>query len=123
MLESIDYFQCFNAESDGLRTKSFNIDSSSLYQQFSLVQAIAISSQSTKVGFDLFTSDISFYYREDEENVYTKLAEQLLGMRHSGADYPIFLTDIDLSAVHQEISIIESLGYKKVIENKLNKSL
>ena len=123
LLESIDYFQCFNATSEALRIKPLDINDSNLYQQFSLVQAIAVSSSSTKIGFDLFTSDASFYYREGGEAVYSKLANQLLSMRQSGANYPIFLTDIDLSAIHQKVSIIEALGYKKMIEKKLNRVL
>ena len=124
LLESVEYFQCFNLKTyGGLRTKALSVKESSLYQQFSLVQAIAANSQSTNLGFDLFTSDSSFYYREDGEKVYSKLADQLLSMRRSGANYPIFLTDIDLSAIHQKVSIVESLGYKKLIEKKLNKSL
>lgn len=120
LLESIAYFQCFNTVNDTLRTKLLDIRDTSLYQQFSLVQAIAVSTQSTKLGFDLFTSDNSFFYREAGEKVYSKLAGQLLSMRRSGANYPIFLTDIDLSSIHQKVSIIEALGYKKIIEKKLN---
>jgi len=46
----------------------------------------------------------------------------MLKLRQKEVDYPIFLTDIDLSAIHHKVSIIESLGYKKMIESKLNKA-
>ena len=44
-------------------------------------------------------------------------------MRKKGQNYPVFLTDIDLSAVRENSSILDSLHYKKIIEQKLMREI
>lgn len=102
------------------KIKSIKMNEKEHYQQFSLVQAIATQSSQFGTGFDLFTADSSFYYMNDGEGVYEKMSKQLMSMRKNGANYPIFITDLDLSATSEKVSLVELLSYKQTIENKLN---
>ncbi len=124
LLEMVNFLQ-FKGLSENNKAKFKQLESSatSLDQQFSLVQAIATQKHVYSAGFDLFTADASYYYVEHGEGVYAKLQNQLLSMRRKGNQYPLFLTDLDLSAIHNKVSIIEALAYKKMIEIKLNKKL
>jgi len=101
--------------------KKVEIKSSFLQQEFSLVQAIAVYRSSRLVGFDLFTANESYLYIEFGEQAYVKLVKQLLIIRKEARNYPIFLTDLDLSQVNIKASFIELLDHKRQIEEKLNK--
>jgi len=114
--------------------KSVQLQSASTMQQFSLVQAIAVKQpgavstscivvKPNQIGFNLYTADMSYSYHKHGESVYDRLQKQLLKMRKKGVKYPIFLTDLDMSAVFNQVSIIQALGFKKRIESKLNKGL
>ena len=134
LLESISLFEFLSSEGKiKARFKPIQLQPASTMQQFSLVQAIAVKKQHGKVtgsnnitklnqiGFNLYTANTSYNYAELGENVYGKLQNQLLKTRKQGVQYPIFLTDLDMSAVFNEVSIIQALGFKKKIESKLNK--
>lgn len=123
LLETVNYFEYMQfANNQTVRFRPVKIKSTNLYPQFFLVQAIATQKEVFSTGFDLFTAEASFYYLDHGENVYSKLRNELLKARKERANYPIFLTDLDLSAIHKKVTIIESLNYKKMIEAKLNKT-
>lgn len=139
LLETICYYEFVEKISKkAAHFKPVELQPVSAMQQFLLVQAIAVSdrsrpminnqvnrasTKSNRVVFDLFTAESSFSCVEYGDLAYQKLQKQLLKMREKNADYPIFLTDLDLSAVLSKVSIIEALGFKKEIERKLNKGL
>lgn len=119
----INYY-LFNVGSAGkVNFKKLDVQPSSLFQQFALVQAIAVYQNSRIIGYDLFTSEKNYLYSEWGERVYVKLARELLVIRRQSSDYPIFLTDLDLSGIQSDISLIKSLGYKRQIEEKLNRAM
>ncbi len=117
----VNYHQFSGRSDDKGSFKKIDIKPSSLFQQFALVQAIAVYHNFRLIGFDLFTSDKSYLYSEWGEQVYAKLVKALLAMRSLSLEYPIFLTDLDMSGIHSKISLIESLGHKRRIEEKLNR--
>jgi len=117
----VNYYHFVSHSDDKGTFKKIELKPSSLFQQFALVQAIAVYSNSRLIGFDLFTSDKGYLYSEWGDQVYTKLVKALLVMRSQFSDYPIFLTDLDMSGIHSKISLIESLGHKRRIEEKLNR--
>jgi adenylate cyclase class 1 len=122
-IETLRYYEFVqNKASGSTKISVLETPADSLYRKFSLVQAIATQKHVFSAGFDLFTDDQSFRYMDHGEGVYLRLRDQLLSKRKSGESYPIFLTDIDLSAIQEKVSIIEALGYKKMIESKLNKA-
>ncbi|MCF6192968.1 MAG: class I adenylate cyclase [Kangiellaceae bacterium] len=136
LLEDINLFEFSSSiGKKKARFKSVRLQPASVMQRFGLVQAMAVVKQPgaattssgtinpNQIGFHLYTADTSYNYLEHGENVYDKLQKQLLKMRKKGTKYPIFLTDIDMSAVFSQVSIIQALGFKKKIESKLNKGL
>lgn len=121
-IETVRYFEfLYSKTSSEVKIKPHKASIGSLEQKFSLVQAIATQKHVFSAGFDLFTDTDSYRYMDHGEGVYLRLRKQLLSRRKSGESYPIFLTDIDLSAIQDKVTIIEALGYKKMIETKLNK--
>jgi len=116
--ENINYYLFIKNRS---QFKRIEITEKILHQPFSLVQAIAVYRKSRLVGFDFFTSNESYLYIEYGEQVYVKLVKQLLNIRKEFENYPIFLTDLDLSQVNIQSSFIELLGHKRLIEEKLNR--
>lgn len=123
LLETVNYFQFVTgANRSNERMKAISPNYDSQFRGFSLVQAIATEKHVNSAGFDLYTGHSSFLYSEHGEGVYKKLRQEVLSLRKNGGDYPLFLTDIDLSAIEAKVSIVESLIYKKLIEEKLNKS-
>ena len=128
LLETINFFEFFAASGKkSARFKHIELRPASTMPQFSLVQAIAVNKRLgfvptntniniaslNQIGFDLYTSEATYSYLEIGEKVYSELAKQLLKMRKKGAKYPIFLTDLDLSGVLNQVSIIQALGFKK----------
>jgi len=103
------------------RLKKIDVKSSNLYQQFSLVQAIGFYKNSRLLGFNLYTTKETYLYSEYAEQVYPKLVKELLAMRKRAGQYPIFLTDIDLSETNEKASLMELLRHKRLIEEKLNR--
>jgi len=123
LLEMISYYQYVGSENQKPeRIKAIDPKFASQYQDFSLVQAIATQKHAFSAGFDLYTANSFFPYSEHGEGVYSKLRDEVLSLRRSSSNYPIFLTDIDLSAIEDKVSIVDSLIYKKAIEAKINRN-
>ena len=123
LLETISYYQFVEATSKvGERIKAINPSFSEQFKEFSLVQAIATPRHVHAAGFDLYTANSCYLYSEHGEGVYLKLQKEVLSLRKAGGKYPLFLTDIDLSAIDEKVSIVKSLIHKKLIETKLNRS-
>ncbi len=122
LLETVNFYQVLQSEQrDNPRIKPIAPKYTNEYLDFSLVQAIATQKHVFSAGFDLYTANSCFLYSEHGEGVYKRLRDEVLSMRKDTSNYPIFITDIDLSAIESDVSIIDSLIYKKTIEAKLNK--
>ncbi len=122
LLETVNYYQLIGSEqTDNQRFKPIAPKYTNQFLDFSQVQAIATQKHVFSAGFDLYTANSCFLYSEHGEGVYQKLRNEILSIRKDTTNYPIFLTDIDLSAIDNDVSIVESLIYKKTIETKLNK--
>ncbi len=122
LLETVNYYQLIGSEqAENQRFKPISPKYTNQFLDFSQVQAIATQKHVHSAGFDLYTANSCFLYSEHGEGVYKKLRKEILALRKDTTNYPIFLTDIDLSAIDSDVSIVESLIYKKTIETKLNK--
>lgn len=123
LLETVNYYQLIGAENlNSQRFKPISPKYTNQFLDFSQVQAIATQKHVFSAGFDLYTANSCFLFSEHGEGVYQKLRDEILSLRKDTTNYPIFLTDVDLSAIDSDVSIVESLIYKKTIETKLNKS-
>jgi len=97
----------------------------SLPNQYYNVQVIGENVGGSK-HVSVYCNDQEFSSFEYGEDVFEAVAKHILAQRKSGADYPIYITDIDLP---ENILGVESSGtvqtlhylnYKKRIEDQLN---
>ncbi|MGK0172153.1 MAG: adenylate cyclase class 1 [Gammaproteobacteria bacterium] len=76
--------------------------------------------------FTLFCEGMEFSTLDHGDRVFEALARHIVGKRHGGGRYPIFITDIDLSRMSERsgslptLQTIHYLHYKKRIEERLN---
>lgn len=77
----------------------------------------------------VYCNDSEFSSLEFGDDVFDTVAQHILSQRKSGADYPIYITDIDLpeSILEVEsngtIQTLHYLNYKKRIEKQLNQTV
>ncbi|MDH5573415.1 MAG: class I adenylate cyclase, partial [Gammaproteobacteria bacterium] len=80
------------------------------------------------LSFTLYCHDREFTNLQYGDNLYKETATHIISLRGSGEVYPIYITDLDLSAVlingrNQTIQTTQYLYYKKIIEERLLKEL
>ena len=76
------------------------------------------------LSFTLYCGDQEFTNLQYGDSLYKETAKYIISLRGSGERYPIYITDLDLSAVliggkNQTIQTTQYLYYKKVIEERL----
>jgi adenylate cyclase class 1 len=98
-----------------------------LPKQFLKIQVIGNpKSNSSSQYFSIFCGDKEFSSLDYGNKIYHELADFVVQQRPSGLRYPIYITDMDLSAdlmesgVQQSTHIVQLLKYKQDIEKKLN---
>ena len=109
--------------SEQLRFISVKPQDRQIAEQYSKVQAIATTNSENKICFDLYVSEQSYCYRDYGDMVYRKMAQYILQQRLGKSHYPLFVTDLDLTSIKQQASLITYLDYKRSIEQKLNHAL
>lgn len=93
------------------------------------VQVIAGISDNNRPEFTIYIDEREFSSLEFGDSLFHEVARYVLERRKSGLSYPIYITDIDLShqvagvASIDQLQTIHYLGYKKLIEEKLNRAL
>jgi adenylate cyclase, class 1 len=123
-LSLIDYWTgAINDSADAPRLKRLTPSPANIAGHYVSTQAIATRNSEGKIRFDLFAGQHGFYYRDYGELVYHQLAKAIVRQRQSDARYPIFLTNLDLSGVMQQPTVIDYLNYKRTIEQKFTGSL
>ncbi len=90
-----------------------------LAHQYHSIQAIATLNSEEQICFDLFYDTFHYRYSDLGELVYLNLAKHIVKHRRLADDYPIFITDIDLSGVKNHSDIMDYLEYKKEVEEKI----
>ncbi len=73
----------------------------------------------------LACGDREFSSIEHGEQIYSSVAEYILGRRKGHETYPIYLTSVELSGIASDnnLTTIDLLNYKKRLENRLNEAL
>ena len=88
------------------------------------VSAVATLNSDNRVCFDLYIGEQGYCYRDFGELVYRNLAQAILKTRQIDSNhYPIFITNLDLSAVYQEPQLPHYFEFKRLIEQKLEKAV
>lgn len=103
---------------------------------FSPAAPIADSSRELQIIGDMdgmHGNSLTIYYADQEfssvefgDDLYHEVARAVLEHRSSGADYPLYITDIDITRSSHKTGGIQTLHYLKLkqqIEQQLNKSL
>jgi len=113
-------------QSNNLSINKQNAKQFPLPKQFLNIQAIGNPSNNSTQHFSIFCDGTEFSALDYGNNVYHELASYVVNNRPSGLRYPIYITDMDLSADVMEsegvqsIHISQLLKYKQEIEKKLN---
>jgi adenylate cyclase class 1 len=73
--------------------------------------------------------DLEFSSLEHGPEVFARVAEHVLGLRRSAEPYPVYVTDVDLSALEEPggprapVPTVRYLRYKAEVEGRLNRAL
>ncbi len=79
--------------------------------------------------YTIYCEDREFSSLEFGPRLFQAVSRHILLRRSSGEDYPIYITDIDLSPTlmvdteAKSLQTIDYLSYKKIIEEKLHEAL
>ena len=120
----VECYQILESKKGVLTTESRAIRFS-LPNQYYNVQVIGENVGGTQ-HFTVYCNDQEFSSSEYGEGVFKAVAKHILAQRKSGADYPIYITDIDLpeSILGVEssgaVQTLHYLNYKQRIEAQLN---
>ncbi|HFQ13733.1 MAG TPA: class I adenylate cyclase [Gammaproteobacteria bacterium] len=85
---------------------------------------VMVDRRDDEPGFTLFCGEREFSSLEYGRDLYRQVARHVLSLRQSGEDYPIYITDLDLSSTlidsgSESVQTIHYLHYKKIIEERL----
>lgn len=126
-LNEITGYYEFDVNQNGkVRVSQLKTEASQISKAFLLVQAIAVSgelSEPNKIQYDFFTEKESYIHSRDKSKNFKQLAKALIAARRNAERYPIFITDLDLSAIATNPDIMEIVKHKQHIEDKLNNLL
>jgi len=119
-----DFFQFWYADvTDSKKPLRFNRvkpRSSIIASTFWNIRATACFDSEGGVKFNLSIDNEEYCYRDYGDLVYRKLAQLIKSKRVSGENYPIYLTDLDLSAVNQSPDLAMYFRFKRQVESKLS---
>ncbi|WP_444996353.1 class I adenylate cyclase [Aliikangiella sp. IMCC44359] len=102
------------------RFKKVKPTEGNIFFNYSPIQASAISSGKEVINFDFYIEHVEYQFRDYGELVYRKLVKHILAERKDNQNYPIFITDLDLSAISREATFMEYLEFKRQAEYKIN---
>jgi adenylate cyclase class 1 len=105
------------------RFKRIKLSDGLIASHYSKVQAIAAINSDGNLNFDLYIAEQAYRYQDYSELVFRKLAQHILKKRANNDNYPIFITDLDLSVLNHKATLIEYLEHKRVIEQKLERAI
>lgn len=93
------------------------------------VKAIAFSDDDEQIQFDFYCDDQEFSSRSFRDQLFLVVAQFILSRRNNGENYPIYMTDLDLSlcehilAKEGQLQISHYLYIKNKLETKLNEAI
>jgi len=88
-----------------------------------------ISGDAEKIEYDFYCDDQEFSAQSFDDQLYLVVAQFILSRRSKGENYPIYITDLDLSLVsstvspHSPLQIKHYLEIKTQLEEKLNAAI
>ena len=104
---------------------SQNIQQTNIFE----VKAIAYSDDDQTIQYDFYCDDQEFSHRSFQDQLFLVVAQFVLSRRDRGENYPIYMTDLDLSscahfiATDGNLQISHYLRIKNQLEERLNKAI
>ena len=93
------------------------------------VKAIAFTDDNETIQFDFYCDDQEFSARSFMDQLYIVVAQFILSRRNNGENYPIYMTDLDLSLCERllvdsgQLQLTHYLKIKNQLEAKLNEAI
>ncbi len=93
------------------------------------VKAIAHCDDDNTIHFDFYCDDQEFSSRSFKDQLYLVVAQFILSRRNRGENYPIYMTDLDLSlcahliAQDAQLQMTHYLEIKNALEARLNEAI
>ena len=90
---------------------------------------VIIELNGDNIQYRIFCNDREFSSLQYEDTLFEHLAEHIISLRHGNADYPLYITDIDLplqpfnTDAHKTPQTVNYLQYKIKFEQQLNSAL
>ncbi len=125
----IEYYQIIRDGASKFSVQSQHIQPLQRSHAYLGIQVIGDVLENGDTVFTMYCGKREFSTQEYGEDLFRHVANYVLAQRSSGSNYPIYITDIDLSkgllgadAVHG-LQTVHLLTYKQRIESHLNKEL
>jgi len=93
------------------------------------VKAVAQRGTGNAITYDFYCDDQEFLSRAFGENLYVVVAQHILKLRSNNDNYPVYLSDLELSLCQQQLSengrlsTIHYLREKEKLEHRLNQAI
>jgi len=127
--KEVQYYQVGRDNRDEYRLETLKPAQSPVNNSFMDVQVIGNLDDESRGAFSIFCGNREFSTLEYGDRLFQEVARHVTLGRNSGASYPIYITDIDISASllaadpSDGIQTVHFLNYKKRIESLLNEAL
>ncbi len=125
----MEFYQCHRKQSGGFKVEKVDYSLMDIPSRYFDVQVIATQESGSHRNVTIYCDGHEFSTLEHGGEVFSAVARHVMTFRSSKSNYPIYITDIDLSESIQPMQnsvafqTIQYLNYKKTIEHHLNKAL
>ena len=128
-LHTVEYYQVIRKHGQNSQLVQYEIGDGAHPVNYFNLQFIGQVTDGGQTHFTVYCEDIDFSTIEHGEQLFQEVARHVLQRRKSGLQYPIYITDINVShkllgmESSEQLQTAHLLNYKKAIEEKLNRAL
>jgi adenylate cyclase class 1 len=122
----VEYYQVSRDSLGEYHLEEQNINPYRQSRSYFGVQVLGDMLENSRTVFTMYCGDREFSTLEHGDRLFEEVARHVVEQRASGAAYPIYITDIDLSRnllgaeASSGLQTVHFLNYKKRIEQRLN---
>lgn len=126
---TVEYYQAIRKHGQNSQLVQYETGGDSRTANYFNLQVIGQVTDGGQTHFTVYCDDIEFSTLEHGEQLFQEVARHVLKRRKSGLQYPIYITDINVShkllgmESSEQLQTVHLLNYKKTIEEKLNRAL
>lgn len=115
----IYFFQMQNKSASGFQAKQTPISQNIRQTNMFEVKAISHITESGEIEYDFYCDNQEFSSRSFQNQLFLVVAQFIIAQRKNGENYPIYITDLDLSLTHSQVSDQTALQIKHYLEIKI----